>query len=326
MARTGIVITARERWSATREVVGRVAETVDDDVPVVVVAGRMPRKLRRWVEEVAATRPGWVVVRRDHFLPPQHGRLLGLQALPATDRVLFMDNDALPEPGWLEALDRCMDETGAAAVTPLLFQHEPSAQELHISWGDLQFTEGATGRELVDVHTHQGRHLPEVAEEVGRRRAGFVEFHCVLVDREALEAIGGLDPLLVGSREHLDLTLGLRDQGHELWFEPEARATYLIPRQLSPTDVPFYLSRWSDAWVTQSHERFYSKHDFENELRARLRIVRRRRTYVALPVFRAIRRVAGRAAEERSVKLFQRVETAANRRLVRSAPEWDAVA
>ena len=47
--------------------------------------------------------------------------------------------------------------------------------------------------------------------------------------------------------EHVDLSLMIREGGGTLWLEPQSIVTYLTPR-LRPTDLPYYVLRWSDDW------------------------------------------------------------------------------
>jgi hypothetical protein len=57
--------------------------------------------------------------------------------------VAFIDNDVIPERGWLEALRRCMDETGAWIVGPLYCEGEPDAAVAHMAGGEAHFEESA---------------------------------------------------------------------------------------------------------------------------------------------------------------------------------------
>jgi GT2 family glycosyltransferase len=86
-----------------------------------------------------------------------------------------------------------------------------------------------------------------------------VDFHCVLVRRDALEALGPFDEKLVSLRDHADLCLAVRDGGGTIYVEPSAEATYAPPHRIGRADRAFWLVRWSDAANKASLERFQTK-------------------------------------------------------------------
>ncbi len=318
--RVGVVLSPRERWSSTDAVIARLAEVIDPEVPVVIVLAGAPGALSARIRRVAATE-GWTLVERDGFLPPNACRILGLDALGDVERVLFVDNDFLAGPQMLDHLMRAMDETGAGAVTPLVLQGTEDDPQIHITHGDMVVEVTDDGRRILcSTHTEQHRPAAELDGRLERSDAGFVEFHCVLVDRAALDDAGGLDPRLTGTREHLDLSLTLLGAGHRLVFEPEARGIYEIPRALEAADLPFYLTRWSESWCATSHRRFHAKHDLDNPLAERLSIMKTRRSYAFGAVARPLRKVIGRRGARQVVRVLSKAETIANRRLIGAPP------
>ena len=89
------------------------------------------------------------------MLTPNRARNLALALLPVDDApawTAFVDNDAYVEPQWLERLRACGDDTGAAAVVPLLCIGEPGRQRIHVAGGAAAVVDGNGGRRLVEVH------------------------------------------------------------------------------------------------------------------------------------------------------------------------------
>jgi len=55
-----------------------------------------------------------------------------------TKYAVFMDNDVLVHPGWLERLYACAEETGAGIVGPLyLWGADAQADTIHMAGGEL---------------------------------------------------------------------------------------------------------------------------------------------------------------------------------------------
>jgi GT2 family glycosyltransferase len=77
----------------------------------------LPRRLRRFLEARPRER-GFRPIRTERYLAPNEARRLGLEEV-RTPYVVFIDNDVLVSPGWLGALVRCAEETGAWLVGPV---------------------------------------------------------------------------------------------------------------------------------------------------------------------------------------------------------------
>src|SRR5207249_8335576 len=56
--------------------------------------------------------------KTERHLVPNEARNIGLRRV-RTRYVVFIDNDAVPAPGWLERMVECAEETGAWVVGPL---------------------------------------------------------------------------------------------------------------------------------------------------------------------------------------------------------------
>lgn len=260
-ARATIVVVPRERFSAARESLESVLANTEQPYELVYVDGASPRKLRRWLEEQAAER-GFELIRRDRYLSPNEARNLGLAKVD-TDFVVFLDNDVLVKPGWLEKLLECADETGAAAVGPLTCEND--FDTIHFAGGEVEIREEAEDEEVArrvrDKIYHGQRKVEAVRDEMARREVQLCEFHCVLVRTGAVREIGGLDEEMLNTREHLDFCLTLAGRGEAVWFEPESVVAYMPPPPLALSDVHFFMLRWSDEWERRSLEHFRRKWD-----------------------------------------------------------------
>jgi hypothetical protein len=140
---------------------------------------------------------------------PNAGRNLGLRHV-RTRYVVFIDNDAVPSPGWLPPLVECAETTGAWVVGPLYFVGEPEAQEIHMAAGDARMKDRPGGRRFIERHRFVGKRPSEVRVHLVREPCEQVEFHCMLVRMEVFERLGPLDERLKSVAEHIDLCLLVR--------------------------------------------------------------------------------------------------------------------
>jgi GT2 family glycosyltransferase len=300
-----IVVVPRERFSMSERALENLYENTDPPFSLVYVDGNSPPHIASFLRAKAAEK-GFKLVRTDHYLTPNQARNLGLGHVE-TKYAVFIDNDAIGSPGWLEALVRCAEETGAWVVGPLYFEGEPDARIIHVAGGRLAIREEGGKRIYADDLSLQGTRAEEGQFE--RTPCDFVEFHCALVRREAFDAIGPLDERLLSTREHVDLCMSVRKAGGSVYFEPDALVTYLTPPPLLRSDLRFFLSRWSESRNEASLRHFYAKWGFDNDVKRRLREMAYRRLIIVSPVRRFVRRRLGRWPQrifDRAVMLIER--------------------
>jgi GT2 family glycosyltransferase len=205
--------------------------------------------------------------------------------------VAFVENDVMVAPGWLEALVACAEETGAAAVAPLMCQGLPLHTVVHCAGGRcaigiVDVGRGPQRRFIERIHG-QGRRVAGLAPALARGPTELAEFHCLLVRADALARLGPLDEKLLGTRDHVDFCLRLHEAGMAIVLEPAALATFADDVPLRPSDLPFYMLRWSDAWERASlaHWRRKWRVDLDDSLDTRLRRIGwRRRAHLVRPL------------------------------------------
>jgi len=227
------------------------------------------------------------LVRVDRNLAPSEARNLGL-GMAESELVALIDNDVLVEDGWLERMIECLDETGAAAVGPLTCEGEPLGERVHFAGGSVTIENDEGSRRVRDKMFHAQRKLVNVQAELERQEVTLLELHTMLVRREVIEEVGGLDEEL-STRYHLDWCMRVAQAGHKMYFEPAAVVHYLPGPPKDLADAHFYMLRWSDAWERKSLEHFRAKWDLADDefFRARLgRLGWRRQMTVIDPIFR----------------------------------------
>lgn len=253
--RVTVVISPRERFSQSRRAFEALLAHTPAGCPLVYVACGMPADLGAWFAR-ASQALGFTLVTSPEVLLPNRARALGLPHV-RTPYVVFVDNDAEVTPGWIDALVRCADETGALAVGPLYLEGDPALEVIHMAGGDARrervVRQDAQGREIVTdllhvPHRHLRRRVADVADQLRREACHHVEFHTMLLATDFCRTPGVLADGLMSLHEHVHVGMLAEEAGGAVWFEPASRVTYHQPPPWEPSDVGFFLRRWSDEW------------------------------------------------------------------------------
>lgn len=311
-----IVVVPRERFSLADKSLENILELTEPPYELVYVDGNSPGPLRSFLQTKAAEH-GFRLVRTDHYLSPNQARNLGL-AYVKTKYVVFVDNDLFVTPGWLSRLVECAEETGAALVGPLYYEGDPADEIIHMAGGDIEITGEAPNRTFATTHRLQRVPVADVPEPLRRQPCDFVEFHCMLARTDIFGEVGLLDEKLMCTREHLDISMRVREAGSEVYFEPTSVVTYRTPPPFAVTDLPFYWLRWSDTWGKISLEHFCQKYGLDDRYAKRVRIMTDRRQKVFRPVRKVVGRTLGHQAERAVGGAMMLAEREVNKVLVKA--------
>jgi len=260
-----IVVVPRERFSYTERSLQSIYDHTTFPFRLVYVSAGAPSRVKQFLVFESAQK-NFQLVSTDYCLAPNEARNLGLRKVK-TKYVVFMDNDALVTPGWLEALVRCAEETDAWVVGPLYLIGEIEIANIehafiHMAGGAAHIEEEQGRRILYDEHLLADLPLAD-RSQIKRGPRDYVEFHCMLVRTDVFERLGPLDEQLLSVNEHMDFCFEVRKAGGSVYMEPEALTSYVPPpRACDWRDLPFFMLRWSDAWNQASANHFDQKHGF----------------------------------------------------------------
>jgi len=257
----------RERFSLAARSLASIYEHTDMPFALVYVDAGSPVWVKRHLARQARER-GFELIRTDHYLSPNQARNLGL-ARVRTKYAVFMDNDVVVAPGWLSAMVRCAEETGAAVVSPLCCEGEPVHEIVHFAGGESHVREerrdGTITRHMVDTIARQGQPVGAALAEMRREPTEVAEFHCLMARTEIFDAIGPFDENMLNVRENLDFCMLVRAAGGAVYSEPASVVTYLAGIPLRWSDMPYYVLRWSDEWTLASLHHFRDKWDLAED-------------------------------------------------------------
>jgi GT2 family glycosyltransferase len=153
--------------------------------------------------------------------------------------LVFLNNDTLPQPGWLDALlayARPRERLGAVGAK-LLFPNET------IQHAGVVFSKDRHAR-----HIYAGFPASHPAVNESRRFQA-VSGACILIRRELFEESGRFDPAFVNGYEDLDLCLRLSSRGYEIHYCHESVLYHLESASrdylLDPQNFRLFFERWA---------------------------------------------------------------------------------
>lgn len=306
--RVTIVVSPRERFNYTEKSLNSIYENTEVPFDLIYIDGGSPRGIKRYLE-VSSKEKGFKLIRKNHYLRPNQARNLSLPHV-TTEYVVFVDNDLVVSPGWLRALIRCSDETGAWVVGPLYFEGDPKDETIHMFGGLAHFREEGGQREFYERHLYRGRRLSSIASNLQRQKTETIEFHCTLAKTIAFEKLGPFDEGLKTSNEHLDFALSVRESGEEIYVDPSSRVTYVTPPPFAMGDLPFFLWRWNESAARETVDRFSEKWNLplKNSYSERkLKFVNKHRCLAWKPIQNAIARWVPLLGKPKVARLMDRL-------------------
>jgi GT2 family glycosyltransferase len=254
-----IIVVPRERFSHTERTLENIYEHTTVPFKLVYVSGKSPARIRRYLE-LESQRRGFRLIHAPRYLAPNQARNLGIREAN-TKYTVFLDNDALVSPQWLESLVQCAEETDAWVVGPVYFIGEFERQIVHMAGGTVHFKDHDGKRVLYEEQYCLNTPLAALREPLLRRTCGHLEFHCLLVRTDVFGKVGPLDEELRSVHEHIDFCMEVRRAGGTVYLEPKSRTSYIPPPPCTWWDLPFFMMRWSEEWNVATARHFNTKWD-----------------------------------------------------------------
>jgi GT2 family glycosyltransferase len=257
-----IVVSQRERFSYTQQSLENIYEHTHIPFSLVYVDGNSPSHIQHYLEKQAREKE-FDLIRTEYYLSPNQARNLALHEV-RTEYLVFIDNDVIVAPGWLDHLLQCAEETKASVVCPLTCIGKPLGETIHLAGGEAHIVvetqeNNEVKRRVHEKHYFVNRKITEVRDQLHRQQCEFAEFHCMLVRTEIFDRIGLLDEELLSTREHIDFCMTVTYAGGTIYCEPASVVTYVPGLKYELPELAFFMLRWSDAWEIASLEHFAQK-------------------------------------------------------------------
>jgi GT2 family glycosyltransferase/SAM-dependent methyltransferase len=237
-----IVIPVRNKASVTRQCLNTLTAhppaSVDLEITVVDDGSTdvTPRLLASYGDRIGVLRHA---ASEGFATACNHGALMA-----AGEYLVFLNNDTIPMPGWLDALVDCAKRHGAGIVGSKLLFPDDTVQHAGVAFG-------SNGMPF-----HLYYRFPADHPAVNKcRRFQAVTGACLLVRRDLFEVLGGFDTAFFNMYEDVDLCLRAGETGQQVWYCPTSVLYHLQSvTRASPTDplkgnahsVDTLWARWRD--------------------------------------------------------------------------------
>ncbi|MEJ5300096.1 MAG: glycosyltransferase [Thermodesulforhabdaceae bacterium] len=158
------------------------------------------------------------------------------------DYLVFLNNDTIPLPGWLEALVEVAekDEKIAVVGAKLLYPNG-TIQHAGVTFQNLVFP-------VTPMHIYHGSHCNFPYANV-ERDYDAVTGACILVRKKVFEEIGRFDESFVTGYEDMDFCLKVREAGYRVVYTPKSVLYHFVSSSPGRFDheisnVRIFNSRW----------------------------------------------------------------------------------
>ena len=133
-------------------------------------------------------------------------------------KLVFLNNDCVPHPGWLWPLAYHLDDAGIGVTGSLLVYPNGTVQHAGVQ---VSFTR-EPGREAWNIDRGAPRSLCRYPRDVPA-----VTGACLAIRSDVFDQLNGFDPGFRNGYEDVDLCLRARDAGYRVVFEPSSVVTHL---------------------------------------------------------------------------------------------------
>ncbi|MDP9364573.1 MAG: glycosyltransferase family 2 protein [Chloroflexota bacterium] len=239
-ARTcSIVIPVHNKASLTRQCLNTLLTQRDEGIEreiVVVDDGSTdltPRVLAAFGDRIRVVR---------HDVAGAFASACNAGAAAATgENLVFLNNDTLPQTGWLEALVAYADAQPAAAVV---------GAKLLLPDDTIQHAGVVFGHDGYPHHLYAGFPADHPAPSTSRRFQA-VTGACCLIRREAFDQAGGFDSGFLNGWEDVDLCLRLGERGYEVHYCADSVVYHLgsSSRDLRSPQEAQNRGRYGERWL-----------------------------------------------------------------------------
>jgi GT2 family glycosyltransferase/radical SAM superfamily enzyme YgiQ (UPF0313 family)/Flp pilus assembly protein TadD/glycosyltransferase involved in cell wall biosynthesis len=180
--------------------------------------------------------------------------------------LIFLNNDTVPHPGWLNALIKGTERDGADIVGSKLLYPNGRVQHAGVA-----FDERGIGYHIFNGFTSDH-------PAVNRKRfMQCVTAACMLIEKDLFDRLGGFDENFINGFEDVDLCLRAGQMGKKILYNPDSvlihyEETSEGRKTHDNRNAEYFLARWRGK-VLCDEERIYAEEGFTKEARRDGKIV-----------------------------------------------------
>lgn len=255
--KNSIIIPVFNKWELTRACLKSIQNNgLGEDSELLVVDNASTDST---LDAIAREFPGVRHLRQEINLG--FGKACNLGAREARGEfLLFLNNDTLVEPGWLDALLELMASQPKAGIigAKLLYPNR------RIQHAGIAFNED---KEPFHIYIGFNEDSPCVNKV---RRYQAVTGACILIPRSLFLDEGGFDEHYNNGHEDIDLCLRVKQAGFEIWYQPKSCIIHFESQTLkleikSSLNRKFFCNRWRGK-IRSDEMDYYLEDGFSSEI------------------------------------------------------------
>jgi len=250
--RCTVCVVVRDRFSTTFRCLDNLIANTPEPYELVVILGGAPAHVQKALQEGFGHKARFVFEKK--FLNQAEYRNIALRETQ-TPLVAIVENDVYVRPGWLPPLIRCLDETGAGFVVPLVLE---APTIIHTAGNDLMITH-KNGKSYGHKVLRYAKIMYYEDSNIQRARTDYGELHCQLFQAEPARRLEIFDERLHEPTE-VDSGLMMAKGGYEMWFEPTSVVDFDFPERITKVeDIRVYKFKWDQKNIVESMAIFEKK-------------------------------------------------------------------
>lgn len=167
-------------------------------------------------------------------MPGNNGYAAGVNggiAESSGELLLIINPDSQVLPRALDAMRQALTLPGVGAVGPVLIDQkgvmDPNSHRYQISWQVILFIIlGMISKKLDIAPLRRYYYLKPTSE--GSEQVGILSGSCMLVKKEVIMQVGGMDTSFFLFGEDIDFSLRIGQRGYKLYYQPRARVIHYV--------------------------------------------------------------------------------------------------
>lgn len=241
-----IIMTVRENYSFTVRTISSLIQHTTIPYRLIFIDYKTPEPIKN---EIAKFENVEIIEAADSPYP-MTSRIANVNLID-TDYTVYLDNNILFSPLWLEKLIECMEEQPNAGIVGPIYLWKKN--KIHMFGGNVRIENGIFNEE----HYLMDRNM-SILPRLRTRKCDFVEYHCLMIRTKLLKQ-SVLDSTLLAAIEHIDLSMEAKKLGYETYTTPESVITYENEINIEPSEYDLFRQRWNINTVENDIKHFCEK-------------------------------------------------------------------
>ena len=241
-----IIMTIRENYSHTVKTISSLIEHTTLPYRFIYIDYKTPEPIKNEISKFENVE----IIEAVDSPYPTASRFATVDIID-TDYTVYLDNNILFSPLWLEKLIECMEEQPNAGIVGPIYLWKTN--KIHMFGGNIRIENG-----IFNEEHHLINHDASIIPTLRTRKCDYVEYHCLMVRTELLKQ-GVLDNKLLAAIEHVDLSLEANKLGYYTYITPESSITYVNEIEVQPNEYDLFRQRWDANTVENDIKHFCEK-------------------------------------------------------------------